>query len=361
MCLLTFLGLALSCRREHSAGRAWYQLRGNKLYQHMGPGPTTAADLVHTVLGLGELEDGVEIESGIRAFVVNLAVHGGASEERPAQGKGAAKDAGSGAAPASPEGVSASECKIFYALSIDEAQHWLAALQDATDEDRVVPGDQAALVEWMAHVAEQLREGQSRGAEGARHMLCSNAVGLARTVADSTPTGANALHVAARFFGHDGALLEALSQACAGSLLQTDDTGALPLHVLLTYFPHETEAVVSMYSAMAALNKGAAPAAADHKGSTPLHTIARYFRAGGEDGQLGGGGQLARSCIGTISALIQLRYYYHYYIASASTTTTPTITTCTTITPPPPSPPTTTTTTATTTTSTITITFNISV
>ena len=161
-------------------------------------------------------------------------------------------------------------------------------------------------------------------------MLCSNAVGLARTVADSTPTGATALHVAARFFGHDGALLEALSQACAGSLLQMDDTGALPLHVLLTYFPQETEAVVCMYSAMAALNKGAAPAAADHKGSTPLHTIARYFRAGGEDGQLGGGGQLARSCIGTISALIQLRYYYHYYIASASTTTTPTITTCTT-------------------------------
>ena len=33
----------------------------------------------------------------------------------------------------------------------------LAALQDATDEDRVVPGDQAALVEWMAHVAEQLQ------------------------------------------------------------------------------------------------------------------------------------------------------------------------------------------------------------
>ena len=148
-------------RREHSAGRAWYQLRGNKLYQHMGPGAVSEADLVYTVLGLGELEDGVEIVSGIRAFVINLAVHSGTAAEHPKKRKGSATDRGADAAPAE----AAAECKIFYALSIDEAQHWLAALQDATDEDRVVPSNEAALVEWMKQVAGELRDEQSRGEE----------------------------------------------------------------------------------------------------------------------------------------------------------------------------------------------------
>ena len=242
-------------RREHSAGRAWYQLRGNKLYQHMGPGAISEADLVYTVLGLGELEDGVEIVSGIRAFVINLAVHSGTAAEHPKKRRGSAKGRGADAALAAPEGEAAAECKIFYALSIDEAQHWLAALQDATDEDRVVPNNEAALVEWMKQVAGELRDEQNRRADEARRMLCSNAVGLARTLADSNPTGANALHVAARLMGHDSALLEALSQANAGSLLQADDSGALPLHVLLTYFPQGTEAAVFMYSAMTAMNK----------------------------------------------------------------------------------------------------------
>jgi hypothetical protein len=76
---------------------------------------------------------------------------------------------------------------------------------------------------------------------------------------DSNPTvqriGAGWCQLAARFLGHDSALLETLSQANAGSLLQVDDSGALPLHVLLTYFPQGTEAAVFMYSAMTAMNK----------------------------------------------------------------------------------------------------------
>jgi hypothetical protein len=199
------------------------------------------------------------------------------------------------------------ECKIFYSASIDEAQKWCSALMDATEQDPQVPTQEQALVAWLTNVAQSLEESEGCSAEQTRQMLSCNATGLARVVVDSTPGGANALHVASRFLGNKPSLLQALSEACAATLLAHDDTASLPLHVLLTYFPQETQSVCGMYGTMAGINGGSTPAAADGKGATPLHIIARFFRTGGEDGQIGAGGTLAKKCGETVSGLLELR------------------------------------------------------
>ena len=103
------------------------------------------------------------------------------------------------------------EQKVFYAPSIHLAQLWMAAISDAIEEDAAVPKGEAALLAWLKSVATQLHDPQGRAAEQARQLLSCNMAGLARTVMDSTPPGANCMHVAARHLGHDSVLLEALS------------------------------------------------------------------------------------------------------------------------------------------------------
>jgi hypothetical protein len=72
---------------QHLAGWSWYQISGNKLYQHMGTGTISESDLVYTVLGLGELEDFMEVITCIIVFVINLNVHSGTSANHPKKGK----------------------------------------------------------------------------------------------------------------------------------------------------------------------------------------------------------------------------------------------------------------------------------
>jgi hypothetical protein len=53
----------------------------------MGTGTISESDLVYTVLGLGELEDFMEVITCIIVFVINLNVHSGTSANHPKKGK----------------------------------------------------------------------------------------------------------------------------------------------------------------------------------------------------------------------------------------------------------------------------------
>ena len=264
--------------RELAAGAQWFQLRGDKLYQHMVPGPLEDAVIVFTVLGVGQVEAGVEINDEIRSFVVDVIVEGepaalaSRSSSKKRRGK---RRKGAGAVSAAEE----PETKIFYASNLGEAQMWNAAIADAADENRIVPGEQDELRKWLQDIAAQLREQGSRAAAQAREMLCCNATGLARVVDQARPPGGNSLHIACRFLGDQAALLAALCEASSESMLAKNDAGAVPLHLLLTYFPECTASAVQMYQLMAAANGGKGPVpAADKHASTPLHTLARFFK-----------------------------------------------------------------------------------
>ena len=264
--------------RELAAGAQWFQLRGDKLYQHMVPGPLEDAVIVFTVLGVGQVESGVEINDEIRSFVVDVIVDGepaALAERSSCKKRRGKRRKGAGAVSRTEE----PETKIFYCARLGEAQMWNAAIADATDENRIVPGEQDELRKWLQDIAAQLREQDSRAAAQAREMLCCNATGLARVVDQARPPGGNSLHIACRFLGDQAALLAALCEASSESMLAKNDAGAVPLHLLLTYFPECTASAVQMYQLMAAANGGKGPVpAADQHASTPLHTLARFFK-----------------------------------------------------------------------------------
>ena len=122
--------LRYQSRREHTASRSWYQLRGNQLYQHVTPGHIDEASLVLTVLGLNELDEDIEIDCGIRAFRIEIALdeevttmkqREGDLDEHPEQDL----DEHTGETHKQPKKMS--ECRIFYTAGLDDVQVFVRA------------------------------------------------------------------------------------------------------------------------------------------------------------------------------------------------------------------------------------------
>lgn len=122
--------LRYQSRREHTASRSWYQLRGNQLYQHVTPGLIDEALFVLTVLRLNELDEDIEIDCGIRAFRIEIALDEEMTalkhckedlDEHPEQ------DLNEHTGETHKQPKKMSECRIFYTAGLDDVQVFVRA------------------------------------------------------------------------------------------------------------------------------------------------------------------------------------------------------------------------------------------